>query len=195
MNKRKKKQLIFIFVCFTVILAAYLGSKYYQNHLPVDDEEDEISVLDIDTSLVNEIGITNGEETINLQKDNDTWKCVDDKDFTIDSTKLQVFLDAAGSITSELKIENVTDMSQYGLDHPSLSISLQWDSNLYTIYIGDRNTVAGGVYYLKINDEDTVYTIENYKYNMLNKIKDDFAVSEETGETESAEEESYSADE
>ena len=190
MNKRKKKQLIFIFVCFTVILAAYLGSKYYQNHLPVDDEEDEISVLDIDTSLVNEIGITNGEETINLQKDNDTWKCVDDKDFTIDSTKLQVFLDAAGSITSELKIENVTDMSQYGLDHPSLSISLQWDSNLYTIYIGDRNTVAGGVYYLKINDEDTVYTIENYKYNMLNKTKEDFAAEEET---ETAEEESDSA--
>ena len=192
MNKRKKKQLIFIFVCFTVILAAYLGSKYYQNHLPVDDEEDEISVLDIDTSLVNEIGITHGEETINLQKDNDTWKCVDDKDFTIDSTKLQVFLDAAGSITSELKIENVTDMSQYGLDHPSLSISLQWDSNLYTIYIGDRNTVAGGVYYLKINDEDTVYTIENYKYNMLNKTKEDFAAEEET---ETAEEESDSADE
>ena len=192
MNKRKKKQLIFIFVCFTVILAAYLGSQYYQNHLPVDDEEDEISVLDIDTSLVNEIGITNGEETINLQKDNDTWKCVDDKDFTIDSTKLQVFLDAAGSITSELKIENVTDMSQYGLDHPSLSISLQWDSNLYTIYIGDRNTVAGGVYYLKINDEDTVYTIENYKYNMLNKAKEDFAAEEET---ETAEEESDSADE
>ena len=192
MNKRKKKQLIFIFVCFTVILAAYLGSQYYQNHLPVDDEEDEISVLDIDTSLVNEIGITNGEETINLQKDNDTWKCVDDKDFTIDSTKLQVFLDAAGSITSELKIENVKDMDQYGLDHPSLSISLQWDSNLYTIYIGDRNTVAGGVYYLKINDEDTVYTIENYKYNMLNKTKEDFAAEEET---ETAEEESDSADE
>ena len=41
MNKRKKKQLIFIFVCFTMILAAYLGSQYYQNHLPVDDEEDE----------------------------------------------------------------------------------------------------------------------------------------------------------
>lgn len=192
MNKRKKKQLIFIFVCFTVILAAYLGSQYYQNHLPVDDEEDEISVLDIDTSLVNEIGITNGEETINLQKDNDTWKCVDDEDFTIDSTKLQVFLDAAGSITSELKIENVKDMDQYGLDHPSLSISLQWDSNLYTIYIGDRNTVAGGVYYLKINDEDTVYTIENYKYNMLNKAKEDFAAEEET---ETAEEESDSADE
>ena len=192
MNKRKKKQLIFIFVCFTVILAAYLGSKYYQNHLPVDDEEDEISVLDIDTSLVNEIGITNGEETINLQKDNDTWKCVDDEDFTIDSTKLQVFLDAAGSITSELKIENVKDMDQYGLEHPSLIISLQWDSNLYTIYIGDRNTVAGGVYYLKINDEDTVYTIENYKYNMLNKTKEDFAAEEET---ETAEEESDSADE
>ena len=192
MNKRKKKQLFFIFVCFTMILAAYLGSQYYQNHLPVDDEEDEISVLDIDTSLVNEIGITNGEETINLQKDNDTWKCVDDEDFTIDSTKLQVFLDAAGSITSELKIENVKDMDQYGLEHPSLSISLQWDSNLYTIYIGDRNTVAGGVYYLKINDEDTVYTIENYKYNMLNKTKEDFAAEEET---ETAEEESDSADE
>ena len=48
------------------------------------------------------------------------------------------------------------------------------------------------MYYLKINAEDTVYTIENYKYNMLNKTKEDFAAEEET---ETAEEESDSADE
>ena len=194
MNQKKKKQLIFVCVCFVVILTAYLGFRYHMNHLPenAEDEEDIISVLDIDTSLVTEIGITGGEENINMQKDGDTWRCVEDDTFVIDKNKLQTFLDAAGKITSKLKIEDVTDMSQYGLDHPSLSISLQWDSNLYTIYIGDRNTVAGGVYYLKINDEDTVYTIENYKYNMLNKTKEDFAAEEET---ETAEEESDSADE
>ena len=194
MNQKKKKQLIFVCVCFVVILTAYLGFRYHMNHLTenAEDEEDIISVLDIDTSLVTEIGITGGEENINIQKDGDTWRCVEDDTFVIDKNKLQTFLDAAGKITSKLKIEDVTDMSQYGLDHPSLSISLQWDSNLYTIYIGDQNTVAGGVYYLKINDEDTVYTIENYKYNMLNKTKEDFAAEEET---ETAEEESDSADE
>lgn len=180
MNQKKKKQLIFVCVCFVVILTAYLGFRYHMNHLTenAEDEEDIISVLDIDTSLVTEIGITGGEENINMQKDGDTWRCVEDDTFVIDKNKLQTFLDAAGKITSKLKIEDVTDMSQYGLDHPSLSISLQWDSNLYTIYIGDQNTVAGGVYYLKINDEDTVYTIENYKYNMLNKTKEDFAAEE-----------------
>lgn len=182
MNQRKKKQLIFACVCFLVILAAYLGFRYDRNHPKEETEEDEITVVSIDTSLVTEIGITQGEETFNLQKDGDTWRCVEDDTLKIDENKLQTFLEAAGTISSERKIEAVTDMGQYGLDNPALCISLQWDSNLYTIYIGDQNTVAGGVYYLSINDENTVYTIENYKYNMLHKSKDDFAAEEEESE-------------
>lgn len=197
MNQKKKKQLIFICACFIIILATYLGYRYYSDHLPEDtlDAENEISVLDIGTSLITEIGITGGGKNLNIQKDGDTWKCLDDEVFAIDSTKLQVFLDAAGNITSKLEIEDVTDMSQYGLDNPSLSISLQWDSNLYTIHIGDQNTVADGVYYLNINDENTVYTIENYKFNMLNKTKEDFEVEDEAEEAETADEKADSTDE
>lgn len=197
MNRRKKKQLVFIYVCFVVILASYLGFKYYMNHLPEDteDEENTVSVLNIDTSLVTEIGITDGEATLNLQKEGDTWKCVEDDTFAIDSNKLQTFLDVAGNITSKLEIADVTDMSQYGLDNPSLSISLQWDSNLYKIHIGDQNTVADGVYYLNINNENTVYTIENYKFNMLNKTKEDFEVEDEAEEAETADEKADSTDE
>lgn len=69
-NQKKKKQLIFVCVCFVVILTAYLGFRYHMNHLTenAEDEEDIISVLDIDTSLVTEIGITGGEENIIMQK-------------------------------------------------------------------------------------------------------------------------------
>ncbi|MGN0376228.1 MAG: DUF4340 domain-containing protein [Suilimivivens sp.] len=184
MNKRKRNQLILVCVIFIVILAAYLGFKYYMNHLP-EEEENVITVLDIDTSQVTEIGITNGEETMDLEKDGDTWKCLEDDTFLVDTDMLQTFLDAAGTITSELMIEEVTDMDQYGLEKPSISIALQWDSNLYMIHIGDQNTVAGGCYYLRMNDENTVYTISSYQYNALNKTKEDFAAEEEEEETES----------
>ncbi len=187
MNNKKKIQLIVLGIIFAIILAVYLGFDYYMKHLPetTEEEAEKITVLDIDSSLVKEIGIIREGETINLQKEQEIWKCMDDESFTVDADKIQSFLDASGSITSELMIENVTDMSQYGLDEPSVSITLQWDSNLYTIKIGDQNTLADGCYYLSLNDENTVYTINSSKFYSLNKTGDDFrAVTEKTEEEE-----------
>lgn len=180
MNKSKKIQLIIVCVIFLIILASYLGFKYHMNHLPVDDSQEEvgITVTNIDTSLITEIGIITEEETLNLQKDGETWKCPEDDAFSVDEDKLQAFLDAAGNISSELLIEDVTDMEQYGLENPAISISLQWDSNLYTIKIGDQNTIDGGYYYLSINDENTVYTLDSLSYYSLNKGKEDFELAE-----------------
>lgn len=182
MNNKKKIQLIVLGIIFVTILAVYFGFDYYMKHLPETEEEgaEKITVLDIDSSLVKEIGIIREGETLNLQKEEEIWKCADDETFTVDADKIQSFLDASGNITSELMIENVTDMSQYGLDDPSLSITLQWDSNLYTIKIGDQNTLADGCYYLRLNDENTVYTINSSEFYSLNKTGEDFrAVTEE----------------
>ena len=186
MNRKKRIQLIIVCIVFILILAAYLGFKYYMSHLPENaEEENVITVMDIDTSQVKEIGITNAGESINLKKEGDTWICMEDDTLSIDSVKLETFLDSAGNITAELMIEDVNDMSQYGLDNPALSIDLQSDNNLYIINIGDQNTMAGGCYYLRMNDENTVYTISSYKYNTLNKTKEDFEAEEEETEAES----------
>lgn len=180
MNRSKRTQLIIICSAFIIILAAYLGFRYYMNHLPEKEEEEaDITVTAVDTSLITKIGVINGTDSFQLQKEEDTWKCLEDDTFSADADKLQAFLEAAGNITSELMIEDVTDMSQYGLEKPAVTISLQWDGGLYHIKIGDQNTVIGGDYYIRINEESTVYTIDSLLYDSLNKEKEDFELTEE----------------
>ena len=81
-------------------------------------------------------------------------------------------------------IPNVTDFDQYGLTDSENTISLQWDEDLYVITIGDQNSNAGGFFYVRVNDEDTVYTIESSVRYALEKTMDDFAASEADSETE-----------
>ena len=81
-------------------------------------------------------------------------------------------------------IPDVTDFDQYGLTDSENTISLQWDDDLYVITIGDQNSNAGGLFYVRVNDEDTVYTIESSVRYALEKTMDDFAASEADSETE-----------
>lgn len=186
MNKRKKAQLIFVCIVFVFILAAYLGFRYYMSHLPEEPEDtaETYEAISIDTSLVTEIGIISDNGTVNLQKSEDGWQCIDNEEEKIDSEKVSDFLSSAGQISSELKIEEAPDMSEYGLDNPAINISLQWDDNLYVIKVGDYNSITG-YYYLSVNDESNVYAINGTLYYSLNKELADFI--EETDESEETE--------
>lgn len=182
MNKKKKIWLAVTLVIFVIISAAFLGFRYYMKHLPedTDDDKNNISVTEIDASLVTEIGIISEKGNLELQKEDNEWICSNDEAYSLDTEKIDQFLNNAGSITSELKIENVTDMSQYGLDDPAVNITLKQDSDLYTIKIGDFNAMAG-CYYLSVNDEAIVYTIDNSLYYSLDKAKEDFALTDVSG--------------
>ena len=193
MNKRKKVQLAFVCIVFILILGAYLSFRYYMNHLPEEAEEtaETYEAINIDTSLVTEIGIISGNGTVNLQKTGDEWLCIDNEEEKIDSAKVESFLSSAGQISSELKIEEVDDMSEYGLDNPSINITLQWDNNLYVIKTGDYNSITG-YYYLSVNDDNNVYTIDGSLYYSLNKaleafIADDTEATNEEEENEDTE--------
>lgn len=188
MNKRKKTQLAFVCIVFLLISGAYLGFRYYMKHLPEETEEtaETYEVINIDTSLVTEIGIISGNGTVNLQKKGDEWLCIDNEKEKIDSAKVESFLSSAGQISSELKIEEADDMSEYGLNNPAINITLQWDNNLYVIKAGDYNSITG-YYYLSVNDDNNVYTIDGSLYYSLNKALEDF-IADDTEETKEEEE-------
>ena len=82
-----------------------------------------------------------------------------------------------------MKIEDVEDMSQYGLDAPSVNLTLQWDNNMYTVKLGDYNSIIGG-YYLNVNDENTVYVVSSSVYYALDKSLEDFKLTDVDEESE-----------
>ena len=91
---------------------------------------------------------------------------------------VSAYLSAAGELDSENKIEEVSDFSQYGLDKPALNITLQWDSNMYNIKVGDYNSMISR-YYVCVNDEkvtlaSTVQSIGSDAFRECPKLKEIF---------------------
>ena len=101
---------------------------------------------------------------------------------TTEDSKVEDFIENISTITSDTQIEDVENMEQYGLDEPVINVTLQWENNMYTIKLGDYNSTIGR-YYISINDERTVYTVESTIYYSMNKNVDDFE-KEEVEETE-----------
>lgn len=187
MNQKKKIRLVLLAAFFVIMLGGYIGIRIY-NHKAEQEaetaEEEKELVLSIDSEDVTEIGITSGEESINLKKDGDNWICVDDETFGIDEDQVSEFLANACEIQAEMKIEDVTDFEQYGLADAGYRISLQWDNNLYVIHFGDQNSLADNCYYVRLNEDATVYAVESSVYSSLHKTLSDFEGAVETAEEE-----------
>lgn len=186
MNKKKKGQLLALLLLLLAVAAAFITVKISQQDDSEEmaaSEEETFPVTQIDSSQVKEIGIINGEETVNLIREGEEWKCreeVSSEEVSIDSSLVENFLAKACQIIASEKIEDVTDLSQYGLKEPAVNITLQWDDNMYIIKLGDYNSIIGS-YYLSINEEPVVYTVDSSVYYGLNKHPGDFKKAKTEG--------------
>lgn len=180
----RKQQLLALFFLLFVAAAALILLK--ENNRTASEEtvkeEENYPVTEIDPSQVKEIGIINGEDTVNLVREGEEWKCREKEEGSsdetpVDSGLVEDFLTKASSITALRKIEDGADLSEYGLESPSVNITLQWEDNMYIIRLGDYNSIIGS-YYLSINEDKTVYTIDNATYYSLDKTLDDFLKTE-----------------
>lgn len=187
MNKKRKIKLLVLFALLLIVIIVYIllqKNPVKDKNAEVEEETEAYSVTEIDTTLVTSIGIINKEESIDFTKHNGTWYLDGDDTFSVDEDKIESYLDAAGNITSDTCIENVTDFSAYGLDDPVLNLTLQWDSNMYSLKVGDYNSVIGS-YYISVNDDTTIYTINSSQYYSLNKALDNFEkIESEASDTE-----------
>ena len=188
MNKKRKIKLLLLLALLVIRVIAYV---VLQKN-PVKDENAEAEadaetypVTEIDTALVTSIGIINNGESIDFTIRNGIWYLDGDDSFSVDEDKIESYLDNAGNITSDTCIENVSDLSEYGLDDPVLNLTLQWDDNMYLIKVGDYNSVISS-YYVSVNDDDTIYTINSSQYYSLSKALENFEkIESDTSDSES----------
>lgn len=185
MNKKRKIKLLLLLALLVIIVIAYVvlqKNPIKDENVETETETEIYPVTEIDTALVTSIGTINNGESIDFTKRNGIWYLDGDDLFSVDEDKIESYLDSAGNITSDTCIENVSDLSEYGLDDPVLNLTLQWDENMYLIKVGDYNSVISS-YYVCVNDENTIYTITSSQYYSLNKALEDFEkIESETSE-------------
>ena len=114
--------------------------------------------------------------------------------YEVNTTTASTILGYLDSLTSEYQVTPNEDLSEYGLDDPSMTITLTMtDGTVYTLVFGDYNEYISAYYYY-LDDADVLYTISSYTYNILNKCDTDLADEVEEEEEEDSDEEEEDSD-
>ena len=212
--KKQKIQLIVLACICVLCIAGY----FIVSNMNFSEEEttETVQVTDFNAEDVTEI-VLEGDNNIHLIKDGESWKNADDESMNIDSSEVTVMLNSAAAVSTDSVIENPEDLSQYGVDTPSKTITLTMsDYSTLVIKVGNQMEMLGQ-YYIQLEGDSNVYLVTSSVVLAFNRTPEDLiaedvsgndvsgndvsgnsvsgnAASEET-ETESSEEETESVQE
>lgn len=186
--KKQRKQLIILLVVALLLLLGIKGAEY----LTEKENEDALNtemviVLDLEAEHLTELSYSyEGEEYSFLKKD-DTWYAAEDESLAITQYMITAMETKIAPLTATEQIDNVEDLSQYGLAEPARYVKCVADGVTYDIQIGDYNELTGE-YYICFNGENTVYTVAEAFVLAFNKTMEDVVEVVEESSEESAEE-------
>ncbi len=179
----RKKRWIILVIALVAIVAASAGMNGYQkkqDQKAAQQEEDEkVYALQFASDDVTGISYEYSGEILEFTKTDDTWSCNADPTVQIDADKMKTMFSSLGSMTADSKVENATDLSQYGLDAPTQEATIQFsDGSEKTVTFGSTNEIVGGIY-AQVSGDDNVYLVgSSYVNTTLNKGVDDLKVDE-----------------
>lgn len=181
--KKQKVQFLILIIVLVVLIVGYFGIQRYNEYLANQPEEEPAEmVIDMDSSEVMEITYTYDGETYSFVKEDDVWKNKEDTSLSIIQSRLENMATKITQIEAIGIIENVSDMSEYGLDEPSRTISFSTADVSCEVKVGDYNTMSA-VYYISVDDGTTVYAMGTSTVLAFNYTLDDLIEEEVTEET------------
>lgn len=152
-----------------VLGSAYFGMKAYTNKLEeqkkqqAESEEMKTKVFSADAQDVQSLSFMIGDNEVTFTKADNSWVKEGEKAFPVSQDKIDTAVGTIDSIDAERVLENVEDLSEYGLDTPSNIIKVKTKNDneeLETsLRIGDKNDSTGQYYINKEDDPETVYLV------------------------------------
>ena len=184
--KNKTVKMVLAVVVLGVCCGAYAGVKTYVAHQEQkeseEDSEESTTVFTASTDNIKSLDFMVDDTKTTFEKDDDSWVKKDDTDFPVNQTTLDSAASAIASVDSDRVLEDVDDLSEYGLDSPSNTIKIvtksdeeDGDDITTTLYVGDENSSTSQCYVRKDDDEKTVYLIDSSCVEPFTKSLNDYA--------------------
>lgn len=191
MKKKRGLPIVAGAAALVILLGLYFLLKNYndQSEQQESQEEEEtgqeIAAVDEDTISSLSFGMS-GEDVTWVQEDG-TWSLSDDSNFPVDQEKIGNLTSQLVSVEATRILENVENLSEYGLDAPYKVIRVEeTDGNSLTISVGNQNDSTGDCYIYLNDDTGTVYTVSGSLRTAFSGDFYDFAVGEEYPEMTSS---------
>ena len=184
--KNKTVKMVLAVVVLGVCCGAYAGVKTYVAHQEQkeseEDSEESTTVFTASTDNIKSLDFMVDDTETTFEKDDDSWVKKDETDFPVNQTTLDSAASAIASVDSDRVLEDVDDLSEYGLDSPSNTIKIvtksdeeDGDDITTTLYVGDENSSTSQYYVRKDDDEKTVYLIDSSCVEPFAKSLNDYA--------------------
>lgn len=178
--KKKGLPLLIGIVVLVFLTVAYVILVKHNTETVEEVEDTTVKMFDLENEDVATLRFTldGKEETFTLE--GDTWSLASDAAFEVDSSKMSTLLDTVTGMAASRKLENVTDLSEYGLDEPVQTLVLTMaDGTVYTICWGGTNDVTGDDYVYIKEKESVVYTVDYSVLEALGESIEDYRTEEE----------------
>ena len=191
--KKKQRQMIVMLLALVVLAAAFLGIRQYNKNASSENsttEDTQETVLDVNSDDITSFRYVYEGETYAFEKKDDTWYYADDHSLNLNQDRIKAMILKVAPLKADQVIENVTDMSQYGLADPERTIQYETADRSVIINVGNLNSMTSQ-YYVAFPSEMKVYVVTTnvvtgFNYT-LEDLVEETTEATETAETETAE--------
>ena len=180
--------MIGMLLALVVLAAVFLGIRQYNKNTASatsTTEDTQETVLDVNSDDITSFRYVYEGETYAFEKKGETWYYTDDHSLNLNQERIKAMILKVAPLKADQVIENVTDMSQYGLADPERTIQYETADRSVIINVGNLNSMTSQ-YYIAFPSEMKVYVVTTNVVTGFNYTLDDL-VEETTEETESTE--------
>ncbi len=186
---KKKRQMITL-LGLVVVLAAFgiiygiLSKKAPKEEGEEESKTEEILLYSVEKEKITRIDYTMGDVQTVLVLEDGTWYKEDEKELPLEQSIPEAMVTAMAKVTAQKELSEAgEDLSQFGLDKPSLSVEITADGETHKLVMGLETvgTDSDG-YYAYMDDASKVYTIMDTWYSYFDYVGNQL-IARETGPT------------
>ncbi len=180
--KKQRRQTLLLLLLLTVCGGALFALRGYNGSREEKGEEAEGEVIiAVASEEIIRYGFDYEGVSYVLEKEEDTWYDAENHERNLYQYRTAALTEGVAPLVAVQVLENVSDLSQYGLKEPQRTIFYETATESYTLYVGDKNTVTSS-YYVSLPSDGNVYVVESAAINRFNVTLED--LTDATEETE-----------
>lgn len=191
--------MIGMLLALVVLAAVFLGIRQYNKNTSSatsTTEDTQETVLDVNSDDITSFCYVYEGETYAFEKEDETWYYTDNHSLNLNQDRIKAMILKVAPLKADQVIENVTDMSQYGLADPERTIQYETADRSVIINVGNLNSMTSQ-YYIAFPSEMKVYVVATnvvtgFNYTLEDLVEETIEATE-TAETETAETETTEA--
>ena len=160
---KKSTKLVSAVVVLAVLGGVYMGLNTYvskeEKKKSSSEEESKTEVFSVKTDDIKSLEFIVDKKEVTFEKKDDSWVKKDETAFPVNQTTLDSAASAIKKVEADRVLEDVEDLTEYGLDSPSNTVTVDTADGTTKLNIGDENTSTNQYYISKDDDDSTVYVV------------------------------------